>query len=71
MPLDHAVGFDMGSGCLLKLAEVVLRGGSLRNKQHGKHPGSREAVKHHPGTYKGSYKHVPHSYFTSLLESVS
>lgn len=44
---------------------------SLRNKQRGKHPGNREAVNHHPGTYKSSYKHVPHSYFTPLLDSAS
>lgn len=44
---------------------------SLRNKQRGKHPGNGETVNHHPGTYKGSYKHASHSYFTSLLDSAS
>lgn len=44
---------------------------SPRNKQRGKHPGSREAVKHHPGTYKASHKHASHSYFTCLLDAAS
>lgn len=38
---------------------------SSRNKQSGKHPEEGEAINVHPGTNKGSHKHVCHSDFTS------